>query len=79
MLQRALVVSLTRTIRGNPAEVRFGIEDGLPTECVANLFEINSVRLESLGRLVAVVKPHRWEEVKRALLFATGFEDWLDA
>jgi mRNA-degrading endonuclease toxin of MazEF toxin-antitoxin module len=74
-MQRALVVPLTRSIRGTRAEVRLGTDDGLPVECVANLFETQSIRISDLGRLVAALKPERWPEVREALLFAAGFDE----
>lgn len=76
-MQKVLVVSITRTIRGTPAELRLGTADGMPVDCVANFFEIHTVPVSSVGKFVTVLKPDRWVEARRALLFATGFDEWL--
>lgn len=72
MLRRVIVVPLTRTIREIPTEVRFGPEDGLPEECVANFDNLENVSRRLLSDPIATLSGPRMHEVCRALAVATG-------
>ena len=47
---QATVAYVTSRIRDIPVEVPLGPEDGLPQSCVANLDNINTIRLDRLHR-----------------------------
>jgi len=72
VLHRILVVPLTRTIRGIPTEVRLGVEDGLPAECVASFDNLCQVSRPRLEEPIATLSGPRMHEVCRALAIATG-------
>lgn len=50
VLTRVTVVVVTSTIRGHPAEVPLGPEQGLAQECVANCDDILTIGKERLRR-----------------------------
>ena len=66
------IAYLTRTIRGIPSEVRLGVEDGLSSDCVANLDNLRTVPRALLTEPVTSLSGHRMNEVCRALAIATG-------
>ena len=66
------VAPITTTIRGIPSEVVLTQDDGLLTECAANLDNIQTVAKANLGPLIAVLSSARMEEVDRAIGFALG-------
>lgn len=55
VLTTILVAPVTRTIRAIPTEVPLGPEEGLPTECVASVDNVQPIRrsalTERVGRL----------------------------
>lgn len=73
-LGEIVVVPATTAIRGIPSEVRLGPADGMPRECVLNAFHLRAVPRGHVGEIIASLPPHRWPEVRRAILFALGFE-----
>jgi len=66
------VAPITTTIRDIPSEVPLTQEDGLLTECAANLDNIQTVPKANLGPLVAALASARMEQVDRAIWFALG-------
>src|SRR5947208_17040147 len=70
-VRNAVTVSfLTRTIRGIPVEVRLGITDGVPEECVVNLDLINTIPRDALTSRVCALAPARMAQVEAAIRFA---------
>jgi mRNA interferase MazF len=70
---RALTVApITTTVRDIPSEVLLTEEDGLTTVCAANMDNAQTVPKRNLGTLIAVLTPHRMQEVDRAIAFALG-------
>ncbi|OGO36698.1 MAG: hypothetical protein A2147_03445 [Chloroflexi bacterium RBG_16_57_8] len=67
---RLTVAPLTRTIRTIPSEVRLGAEDGMASECVADLDDILTIRRPRLIRQITTLSEERMAEVDRAILFA---------
>jgi mRNA interferase MazF len=74
-LQEVTVAPITTRIRSAPSEVLLGPDDGMPEECAINLYHLQTVPKNSIGRVIAHLGPARMAEVKTALLFALGFED----
>ncbi len=68
----AMVVPITRSIRGAPTELELGVEDGLKTASAANLATIDSVRQDRLVRYVGTIRPEKLARLCVALGVATG-------
>jgi len=66
------IAPITTTIRDIPSEVLLTQGDGLLTECVANLDNIQTVPKANIGPLIAALSSARMEEVDRAIGFALG-------
>jgi mRNA interferase MazF len=71
VLRALLVAPVTRTIRGIPTEVSLGIDDGLPTECVAAFDATTVFPRAMLVRRVGSVAPTRLHELCEALAAVT--------
>lgn len=72
VLNAILVVPVTSTRRGSPAEVLLGADEGLKTESAANLDAIQTVSKDRLRRYVGRLSPPKMRELCRALAIATG-------
>jgi mRNA interferase MazF len=72
VLKALLVAPATRTVRGIPTEVRLGVEDGMPEECVLSLDNATLVPKEFLRQRICTLGPERMEHVCAALAVATG-------
>ena len=74
VLGELTVAPLTSTIREIPSEVVLGISDGLPGESAINLDYVQTIPKARIGALITSLSGARMEEVRRALLFALGFD-----
>src|SRR6266851_518066 len=72
VLNRVTVALLTSTIREIPTEVRLGLEDGLPKECVVSLDNIRDIGKALIAEPIASLRSERMREVCGALAAATG-------
>lgn len=72
MLNALLVAPATRTLRGIPTEVRLGVEDGMPEECVLSMDNATLMPKAFLRERICTLGPERMEHVCRALAIATG-------
>lgn len=70
-----IVTPVTTRVRGIPAEVSLGPEDGLPRVSVANLDTILTVSKGRLQRRIATLRPSKLSAVDRAVHFALGMRD----
>jgi len=68
------VAPITTTVRDIPSEVFLSPEDGLPTDCAANMDNIQTVPKQKLGSLIAYLSSERMEEVDQAIAFALGLD-----
>ena len=73
-LNAVTVVPLTTTIRGVPSEVRLSPDDGLLSECAANLYNLQTIPKAIIGSWITTLSPERMAEVEQALMFALGFD-----
>jgi mRNA interferase MazF len=73
-LGEVTVAPITTRIRGLPTEVRLGLDDGLPADCVVNLDHVATVPAGRLGPVVAVLTDAKLARLRNALLFALGFD-----
>ena len=69
------VAPITTTVRDSPSEVYLSIEDGLRSNCAANMDNIQTVPKRRLGPVLAQLSPERMEEVNQAIAFALGLDD----
>lgn len=74
VLNGVLAVPATRTARGIPTEVRVGVEDGMPEECVLSLDKMTVVRKSLLVERICRLRIERLRELCGALGVATGCE-----
>lgn len=73
-LNALTVAPITMTVRDIPSEVFLSPDDGLLTDCAANLDNIQTVRKDRLGSLVAYLSSERMEEVNQAVAFALDLD-----
>jgi mRNA interferase MazF len=73
-LNALTVAPITTTIRDIPSEVSLSAEDGLLTDCAANMDNIRTVPKRKLGSLIAHLSSERMEEVNQAISFALGLD-----
>lgn len=72
-LNEIIVAPITRTIRGISTEVTLSKDDGMPVACAINLDHIALAQRARFGPVIATLDEARWDEVRNALLAATGF------
>ncbi|MGB6995795.1 MAG: type II toxin-antitoxin system PemK/MazF family toxin [Thermoanaerobaculia bacterium] len=73
-LGEVTVAPITSTIREIPSEVVLTPEDGMPKECAVNLDHLQTVSKGRIGPLITSLSSQKMAELRRALLFALGFE-----
>jgi mRNA interferase MazF len=78
-LNKFIVAEITTTIRNIPVEVQLGKRDGLSTRCAANCDNLRTVRRELLVERISKLGTSRQVEVKRAVGYALGWEELIDA
>lgn len=70
-----VVVPVTRTVRGLSTEIVLTAEDGMPVTCALNFDHLSLAQRGRIGPSICSLPVSRWEEVRRALLVACGFDD----
>lgn len=73
-LGEVTVAPITSTIREIPTEVQLGEVDGMPRDCAVNLDHVQTVSRSKLGGVLTTLHESRLDEIRRALLFALGFD-----
>ena len=68
------VAPITTRIRGIPVEVRLGVEDGLPRDCVINLDSVVTISKAHLDRPIGPLSVAKLRATERALRFALALE-----
>ena len=71
-LTRLLVAPVTSTVRGLATEVPLGGAEGLASDCVANLDNVQLVPATCLLRRAGTVEPARWPEFCTAMAKVMG-------
>ncbi len=69
------VAPITTTIRGIGSEVLLTQEDGLLTDCVVNLDNIQTISQAELGDMITILSGIRMAEVDEAIKFALGIDE----
>ena len=73
-LNSVTVAPITTTVRDIPSEVFLTQEDGLFTECAANMDNLQTVPKDRVGPLIASLSAARMADVNRAVAFALGLD-----
>ena len=73
-LNAVTVAPITTTIRDIPSEVFLSRDDGLLTECAANLDNVQTVPKAQIGPLITPLSSERMLEVHQAISFALGLD-----
>ena len=73
-LNALTIAPITTTIRDIPSEVFLTHEDGLFTNCAANLDNLQTVPKSQLDGLITTLSTLRMQEVNQALAFALGMD-----
>ena len=73
-LNTLTVAPITTTVRDIPSDVFLTSEDGLLTDCEANMDNIQTVPKHKLGSLIAYLSSERMDEVNQAIAFALGLD-----
>jgi mRNA interferase MazF len=68
------IAPITTTVRSIPSEVLLTEIDGMATECVASLDNIQTVPKAKLGTFITHLSPERMRDVRAAIEFALGFD-----
>jgi mRNA interferase MazF len=69
---QATVAQITTRIRGIPAEIKLGPDDGVPRTCAANVDTLLTIPLAQLSEFVVVLSAQKLRELDGALRFALG-------
>ena len=78
-LHKFIVAEVTTTIRDIPVEVSLGRREGLRTACVVNCDNLRTVPKHVLTERISQLSARRSLEVKRALGYALGWDELMDA
>ena len=70
-----MVAPVTTRIRGIPAELPLGPEDGMPSPCVVNLDSLETIPLQLLDRRITLLWPSKIQEVDDILHFTLGLDN----
>jgi mRNA interferase MazF len=73
-LNSVTVAPITTTVRDIPSEIYLTQEDGLLTECVANMDNLQTVPKSRVGSLITSLSTARMTDVNRAVAFALGLD-----
>jgi len=71
-LNAVTIAPITASIRNIRSEVFLNQEDGMFTNCVVNLDNIQTIPKAQLGELITSISRVRMEEVDQAIVFALG-------
>jgi mRNA interferase MazF len=74
VLNALTVAPITTTVRDIPSEVFLSPEDGLLTDCAANMDHLQTVPKHKLGSLIAYLPSEKMEAVNEAITFALGMD-----
>ncbi len=72
--EQAIATPITTRIRGIPAEVQLGPEDGLPRISVANLDTLMTIPLRLLQQRITSISSEKLQAVDAAIRYALGME-----
>ena len=73
-LGQVTIAPVTTTIRDIPTEVLLSAADGMPRDCAINLDYVQTVSKGKIGVLITSLSAKKLLELRRAVLFAFGFD-----
>jgi mRNA interferase MazF len=78
-LNKVVAAEITTTIRHIPIEVPLGAAEGLPKKCVVNCDYLRTIAIQKLVERISRLPAQRIPEVKRAVGYALGWEELIEA
>jgi mRNA interferase MazF len=72
LLHTVMVAPVTSVLRGSPAHVLVGVDEGLKHDSAVSLDHVQTVEKDRLTRYVGSLGPSKMDQVCRALAIATG-------
>ena len=78
-LNKFVAAEITTTIRHIRVEVPIGTAKGMPKQCVVNCDNLRTVPKLQLVKRISQLRPDRILEVKRAVGYALGWEELIEA
>ena len=79
VLNKFVAAEITATIRHIPIEVLLGTAEGMPKPCVVNCDNLRTISKADLAKKISKIPVHRVVEVKRAVGYALGWEELIEA
>ncbi len=79
VLNKFVAAEITATIRNIPIEVPLGPTEGMPKPCVVNCDNLRTISKADLATQISKIPDHRVIEVKRAIGYALGWEELIEA
>ncbi|NJD64279.1 MAG: type II toxin-antitoxin system PemK/MazF family toxin [Chloroflexi bacterium] len=74
-LTRVTIAPITTNVRGIASEIVIGPEDGMREVSAVSLDNIQTVRKDDLGPIMAVLSNERMRSLEAAVAFALGFDE----
>ena len=78
-LNKFVVAEVTTTVRGIPSEIPLGRPKGMLKPCVANCDHLFALPRQALAERISRLPANRISEVKRAVGYAFGWQELIDA
>ena len=78
-LNKVVAAEITTTIRRIPIEVPLGVAEGLRKKCVVNCDNLRTIPKQHLVERISQLPPLKIPEVKRAVGYALGWEELIEA
>jgi mRNA interferase MazF len=78
-LQKLIVAEVTTNVRGIPIEVPLASREGVTKHCVVNCDNLRTIAKSTLVKKLGSLHPSRYQEVKRAVGYALGWEELISA
>jgi mRNA-degrading endonuclease toxin of MazEF toxin-antitoxin module len=78
-LNKVVAAEITTTIRHIPVEIPLGPTEKLAKRCVANCDNLRTIPKQNLSAKISQLPSKRIAEVKRAVGYALGWEELIEA
>jgi mRNA interferase MazF len=79
VLNKFIAAEITATVRHIPIEVPLGSTEGMPKPCVVNCGNLRTISKVRLVKKISKLSAKRVHEVKRAVGYASAWEELIDA
>ena len=78
-LNKFIAAEITTKVRHIPIEVSLGITEGLPKHCVVNCDNLRTIPKKNLVKKISQLPQNKTIEIKRAVGYALGWEELIEA